>query len=185
MKTLFQMGFHSQQFFPAHAQVRLAGLGQNTIDGNAYLAKINDASNKMVTVNNWVDAHPNYAALLGSDASRFTAMYNQAPSAYDTVTNVSQRISSSDPSTWNMTSVEQGQIDGWIAVMNELYNIVQAHSGVAPTPPGFPNVQLTPVKPGAVPVPGAPVPVASGGISPLAIGAGAAAILAIGLVVLS
>lgn len=188
MRSMFQMGFAGPSSFPAHAQVRLATLGQNTtIDGNAYLAQINDATNKMLSVQNWVSAHPNYMTQLGADASRFQAMYTQAPTAYDTVTDVSQRISASDPGAWQITSIEKQQVDGWIAVMNELAKIVAAHPDSGLTPgAGFPNVQLTPVKPGTpAPAGAAAVPARSGGVSPLAIGAIAAGALAVGLVVLS
>lgn len=189
MRSMFQMGFAGRGSFPAHSQVRLATLGQNTtIDGNAYIAQINDAMNKMQSVQAWVDSHPNYMAQLGSDGSRFQAMYTQAPTAYDTVTNVYQRISTNDPAAWTISSVEKSQVDGWIAVMNELAKIVAAHpdsGGITNAGAGFPNVQLTPVKPGA-PVPAGAVPApAAGGISPLAIGAIAAGALAVGLVVLS
>lgn len=190
MRSMFQMGFAGPSSFPSHSQVRLATLGQNTtIDGNAYIAQINDAMNKMQSVQAWVSAHPNYMAQLGSDASRFQAMYTQAPTAYDTVTDVYQRISTNDPAAWQITSVEKQQVDGWVQVMNELAKIVAAHpdsGGIPNAGAGFPNVQLTPVKPGTpIPAGAAAAPAASGGISPLAIGAIAAGALAVGLAVLS
>lgn len=188
MKSMFSMGFFSNDMFHSAGPY----LGQVTMDVNDYLSSIGDAQNKLNQVNSWVQSHPNYAQLLGGQASYFQDLYNRSQSDASVVTNVQMALSSADPTTGHagITQGDKDTTDAFISEVNQMLGIIQS-APATPTPgtpaaPGVPPSGLPGLinsflpKPAAKP--GTPVPVPASGIStPLLVGGG---ILGIGLIVL-
>ena len=166
MKTLFQMGFASREFFgmagPFLAQAEPA-LSVN--ERNRLLADLNLAADKFKAVNDWIQNHPNQQAELGPDFTNFQNYLGNASAFASTAAIVAQRLSLDDPTAWNVPATDWNSTQNWMTFANQLYNIVVKH-------------------PTKIPAGGVP-PAAAGGPSPLAIGAAAAGALALGLVLFS
>jgi len=170
MKTMFTLGFASQDFFGSQ-QARYPALGDTTVDGDKILADISAAQEKMNVINQWVKSHPDYQTLLGSQLSTWNNLQAQIDNNYDVVTTVQQRLSSANPEAWFMQKSEQTEVYYWIAAVNQLNDMVSQNYNLKP---GARPAATAPVK-APVKAPVAP----SSGPSALVIGAGA--IAAVGL----
>src|SRR6266849_3047569 len=137
MKSMFSMGFFSNDMFHSTRPF----LGQVTMDINSYLPTIADAQNKLNQVNAWMQSHPNYAQLLGGQASYFQSLYGQAQSDASAATNVQSILSSSDPSTGSapIAQSDKDTTDAFISEVNQMLGIIQSAPAAAPAPvPGAP-----------------------------------------------
>ena len=194
MKSMFSMGFFSNDVFRAGGGRPY--LGQVTLDLNSYLASLNDAVNKMGQINSWVQAHPNYNQLLGTQASNFQNYWNLASNDSITAMNVQATLQGADPSQAQVpiSQSDKDTTDAFISEVGQLIGMINTAGTGGGTPvtalpgspaanPSVPNLisQLLPTsKPGAPALkPGVPPPAPIS--TPLLVGGG---ILAVGLIVL-
>lgn len=170
MKSMFTMGFASHDFFGARPFLGQAEPALSENERNRLLADLSLAGDKFKAVNDWIQNHPNQAADLGPDFTNFQNYLNNASAFAETAASVAQRLTSQDASAWVVPATDWNATQNWMLFANQVYNIVVRHPTKTPTA----------VAPGA-----AAAKPATGGLSPLAIGAVAAGALAVGLAVLA
>lgn len=167
MNSMFNMGFAAQGVFANQVALRRPYMGE-TIDLDKLRSDLSLAEDKMAAIDQWMANRPDYQSILGIDLDRWNRLLAQADSGANDATIVSQRIASSDPSAWTMTSTERTNVYNWIIAIDQIYQLTMAHPQLKSGSPAAPGA--------AAKVPG---PQASSGPSPLVIGVGAAA--AVGL----
>lgn len=155
MKTLFTMGFGGSPFSARPS------LGQETLsekDKSSLYNQLVDADGQLDIVTAWKKNHPNAAADLGSDATRFKQLETSATPLLAVAQDLEKRTEAAEPAV--VTLEELGQVQTWISTVHEMYIIVANHKGTPPVA-------------AAGPTPAAPAPT----VNPVVIGIGAVGLL--------
>ncbi len=188
MKSLFSMGFFTNDVFRPSVEAMGQSLGQVTVDLPSYLASLNDAMTRYQQVTAWATAHPDYVQLLGGQGQYFQTLLSSASGRdYSVASNVKAILAAAqaDPAQPNptITSDDKNTTDAFISEVSQMQGII-ASAPAQGTIPGLISSLLPGQKaptPGTVPVPAAAAPAAPSYTTPLLIGGG---ILAVGLLVM-
>ena len=137
MNSMFNMGFANQGVFANRVALRRPYMG-DTVDLDKLRSDLSLAEDKLAAINQWMTNRPDYQSILGLDLDRWNRLMAQADSGANDATIVQQRIASTDPSAWTMTSTERTNVYNWIIAMDQLYQLTMAHpqKSAAPAAPG-------------------------------------------------
>lgn len=128
-------------------------LGQATVTGilteverNQILDLIDQANAKATAVNDWVSANgAALATMLGNWAGTWNTAWNKATLYAPTISQISLDLSSGDATLWAWDPTKESALQGWMAAINQLYEIMQkVITAPLPTPTPTPTPSPTP-----------------------------------------